>query len=287
MPVHLLYLLLLAFLLCTSPYQQDSSAAYEHSPSPSASSSSPDEELAVDLLLELKSRAACSATTLHLYCSAHFLHLLLDHRLRRIRIFTVRFKPFEAWSILVRQILPAMSFLKPSALFHFLIMCSSFFHEFLRSLWSSVVDRVARRRSTLRWWPSREALKRFLVMAFVWSFLIFVEIRCIQSSSMYPALCVGDRIIAEKVVLLMPRFMFWWYDGPLRNVTVFAPWRAGLLGNCYRFRSWMRAQWGPPGGGMTRAKLGWEPPNLRSNGYMAIKIDGKKQSWWVSNCVWW
>ncbi|XXG87071.1 hypothetical protein AAC387_Pa11g1853 [Persea americana] len=92
-----------------------------------------------------------------------------------------------------------MSFLKPSALFHFLIMCSSFFHEFLRSLWSSVVDRVARRRSTLRWWPSREALKRFLVMAFVWSFLIFVEIRFIQSSSMYPALCVGDRIIAEKV----------------------------------------------------------------------------------------
>lgn len=96
MPVHLLYLLLLAFLLCTSPYQQDSSAAYEYSPSPSASSSSPDEELAVDLLLELKSRAACSATTLHLYCSAHIIHLLIDQRLRRIRIFTVRFKPFEA-----------------------------------------------------------------------------------------------------------------------------------------------------------------------------------------------
>lgn len=36
-------------------------------------------------------------------------------------------------------------------------------------------------------------------MAFAWSFLMFVEIRFIESSSMYPALCVGDRIIVEKV----------------------------------------------------------------------------------------
>lgn len=96
MPVHLLYILLLAFLLCTCPYQQKFSAENEPTPSSSPSSSSADEELAIDLLLELKSRAAGSAATLPLRCSIHILHFLLDQRLRRIRIFTVRFKPFEA-----------------------------------------------------------------------------------------------------------------------------------------------------------------------------------------------
>lgn len=73
----------------------------------------------------------------------------------------------------------------------------------MRSLLDSILDRFAKRvRSFLRWWwwkPGVDALKRFLVLVLMWSILMFVDIRFIASSSMYPTLCVQDRIIAEKV----------------------------------------------------------------------------------------
>lgn len=80
--------------------------------------------------------------------------------------------------------IPAMSFLRPSALHQFLITSPS-----------------------LRWmpcqswgflrWPGLDGFRRLLVVVLLWS--TFSEIRHIPSSSMYPTLRVGDRIIVEKV----------------------------------------------------------------------------------------
>ncbi|XP_040997593.1 chloroplast processing peptidase-like [Juglans microcarpa x Juglans regia] len=76
-----------------------------------------------------------------------------------------------------------MSFLRPSALYQFLIASPS-----------------------LRWmpcqswgflrWPGLDGFLRLLVVVLLWS--TFSEIRHIPSSSMYPTLRVGDRIIVEK-----------------------------------------------------------------------------------------
>ena len=46
-------------------------------------------------------------------------------------------------------------------------------------------------------WPGLDGVFRFLVVALLWS--TFSELRFIPSSSMYPTLRVGDRIIVEKV----------------------------------------------------------------------------------------
>ena len=64
--------------------------------------------------------------------------------------------------------------------------------------------------STLRWmtclswgfprWPGFDGLLRCLVVLILWS--MYLEIHFIPSSSMYPTLRIGDRILVEKVNLL-------------------------------------------------------------------------------------
>ncbi|KGN47696.1 chloroplast processing peptidase [Cucumis sativus] len=65
--------------------------------------------------------------------------------------------------------------------------------------------------SSLRWmtfhswgfprWPSFDAFLRFLVLLILWSMLL--EIHSIPSSSMYPTLRVGDRILVETASYLI------------------------------------------------------------------------------------
>ena len=70
--------------------------------------------------------------------------------------------------------------------------------------------------SSLRWmtfhswgfprWPSFDAFLRFLVLLILWSMLL--EIHSIPSSSMYPTLRVGDRILVETVIFFKLGFVF-------------------------------------------------------------------------------
>nr|AFK35931.1 unknown [Lotus japonicus] len=76
-----------------------------------------------------------------------------------------------------------MSFLRPSALYHFLITYSS-----LRWM-------PCQSSGFLRW-SGLDGFLRLLVVGLLWS--TFSELRSIPSSSMFPTLRVADRIIVEK-----------------------------------------------------------------------------------------
>ncbi|OIV96647.1 hypothetical protein TanjilG_09189 [Lupinus angustifolius] len=76
-----------------------------------------------------------------------------------------------------------MSFLRPSALYHFLIT------------YPSLKWMPCQSWSFLRW-PGLDGFFRLFVVFLLWS--MFSELRYIPSTSMYPTLRVGDRIIVEK-----------------------------------------------------------------------------------------
>ncbi|XP_050228167.1 chloroplast processing peptidase-like [Mercurialis annua] len=76
-----------------------------------------------------------------------------------------------------------MSFLKPSALYHFLLTLVSLRWMPCQSL------------GFLKW-PGLDGFFRLFILFLLWS--MCSEIRFIPSSSMYPTLRVGDRVIIEK-----------------------------------------------------------------------------------------
>ncbi|XP_058089886.1 chloroplast processing peptidase-like isoform X1 [Magnolia sinica] len=100
-----------------------------------------------------------------------------------------------------------MSFLKLSEFFYFLTLSRWMpCNELLMSPPDRTVAMPSAGKGSdggKRWgflrWLSFDALKSIVLLGMVWSLLMFVEIRFIPSSSMYPTLRVGDRIIAEKV----------------------------------------------------------------------------------------
>ncbi|KAK2969427.1 hypothetical protein RJ640_011797 [Escallonia rubra] len=83
-----------------------------------------------------------------------------------------------------------MSFLRPSALYQFLITYQS-----LR--WMPCQSWAFLR------WPSVEGILRLLVVALLWA--MFAEIRYISSSSMYPTLHVRDRIVVQRASYFIRR----------------------------------------------------------------------------------
>ncbi|XP_058089887.1 chloroplast processing peptidase-like isoform X2 [Magnolia sinica] len=99
-----------------------------------------------------------------------------------------------------------MSFLKLSEFFYFLTLSRWMpCNELLMSPPDRTVAMPSAGKGSdggKRWgflrWLSFDALKSIVLLGMVWSLLMFVEIRFIPSSSMYPTLRVGDRIIAEK-----------------------------------------------------------------------------------------
>ncbi|CAK7346928.1 unnamed protein product [Dovyalis caffra] len=103
-----------------------------------------------------------------------------------------------------------MSFLRPSALHHFFLIYATVLKWMPCQSWGF-----------LRW-PGLDGLLRLLVLVLLWS--TFSELRFIPSSSMYPTLRVGDRIIVEKAS--------YYIKGPAINdiVTFRAPKQLGITG---------------------------------------------------------
>ncbi|KAK6257570.1 hypothetical protein QUC31_001029 [Theobroma cacao] len=82
-------------------------------------------------------------------------------------------------------------------------------------------------------WPGLDGFLRFMVVALLWT--TFSEIRFIPSSSMYPTLRVGDRIIVEKLGCIVPSFRFvtWHHYGVYSHLAV----ALQLVQASYFFRS--------------------------------------------------
>ncbi|KAK1300901.1 Chloroplast processing peptidase [Acorus calamus] len=64
------------------------------------------------------------------------------------------------------------------------------------------------------WWPGLDGMKRLLALFLIWS--LFAEVLFIQSSSMFPTLHAGDRIVSEKV-------SYYFRNPAINDIILFTP----------------------------------------------------------------